>query len=39
MTLRAKLVWAQVPLLLSLILVGLVSRRTVAQLDASSRDI
>jgi signal transduction histidine kinase len=38
-TLRAKLVWAQVPLLLSLILVGLVSRRTVAQLDASSRNI
>ncbi len=39
MTLRSKLLLAQLPLALSLLLVGLVSRRTVASLDHNSQDI
>ena len=39
MTLRTKLFLAQLPLALSLVLVGWVSRRTVAQLDRNSQNI
>ncbi len=39
MTLRRKLLLAQLPLALSLLVVGLVSRRTVASLDHNAQDI
>ncbi len=39
MTLRSKLLVAQLPLALSLLIVGVVSRRTVASLDHNSQDI
>lgn len=39
MTLRTKLLLAQVPLALSLILVGVVSRHTIGALDENSQDI
>ena len=39
MTLRTKLMLAQIPLALSLVLVGYVSRRTIGELDRSSQNI
>jgi two-component system, NtrC family, sensor histidine kinase KinB len=39
MRLRSKLLWAQVPLALALVLVGWVSRRTIARLEDASQDI